>query len=132
MARVLVIDDEPLVRHFLRQCLQIAKHEVLEAADGAEGLDRFDQAPADLVITDIVMPNQEGLETVMALRRKYPLVPIIAISGGGRVDGRHYLRFAKRLGADHILAKPFVGKDIVKAVQAALTARPAGLLAPVP
>ena len=126
MARVLVIDDEPLVRHFLRQCLQIAKHEVIEAADGAEALAEFDRRPTDLVITDIVMPNVEGLETVVALRRRSPLLPIIAISGGGRVDGRHYLRFAERLGADRVLKKPFVGKDIVRAVQLSLAGRAAG------
>ena len=81
MARILVIDDEPDVRALVEQTLKPAGHEVVPAADGREGVDSYCAKPADLVITDIYMPNQEGLETIVELRRRFPGVAIIAMSG---------------------------------------------------
>jgi DNA-binding response OmpR family regulator len=107
MARILIIDDEDQPRHMLQQALRRAGHEVIEARDGNEGLQRFQEAPADLVITDILMPEKEGLETIMDLRRVFPAVKIIAVSGGGRTGNLNFLDIAQRLGAQRTLQKPF-------------------------
>lgn len=107
MATVLIIDDESIVRLMLRDCLESQGHRVLEASDGAEGLQVFEGAPVDVVVTDIVMPEKEGIETILELKRRSANIGIIAISGGGRIAATDFLRIAKRLGADHTLQKPF-------------------------
>lgn len=86
MTRILVIDDEPQVRAMLRQMLEREGYEVVEAEEGEEGMRRYREQPVDLVITDILMPQKEGIETIRALRRTNPGVKIIAISGGGRMS----------------------------------------------
>jgi CheY-like chemotaxis protein len=120
MAHILVIDDEAPVRTTLRKMLEIGGHRVSEAADGNEGLEMFAAAGADLVISDIIMPEKEGVETIIALRRQYPEVRIIAISGGGRKANFDFLDFAKRLGADQVLRKPFRKEQLLEAVRACL------------
>lgn len=107
MARILIIDDEDQPRRMLLQALRRAGYEVTEARHGSEGLQRFREAPADLVITDILMPEKEGLETIMDLRREFPAVKIIAVSGGGRTGNLNFLDIARRLGAQRTLQKPF-------------------------
>lgn len=107
MARILVIDDDDTVRLSVRLALEDAEHEVDEAPNGARGLDRLKDQVADLVVTDIFMPEKEGLETIDEIRRDYPQIKIIAISGGGRIDPQDYLEIARQLGADHVLFKPF-------------------------
>lgn len=107
MAKILVIDDDDTVRLSVRLALEDAEHDVDEASNGAEGLDRLKVQMADLVVTDIFMPEKEGLETIDEIRRDYPQVKIIAISGGGRIDPQDYLEIAKQLGADRVLFKPF-------------------------
>ena len=87
-------------------------HEVLEAANGREGLGAFDLHQIDLVITDILMPEKEGIQTIMELRHDFPLVKIIAISGGGAVEPDTYLTMAQELGADSTLSKPFSLLDL--------------------
>ena len=101
MARILLIDDDDTVRTMLRLTLVHFGHTVIEARDGKEGLELFQDANVDLLITDIVMPEKEGLEVLMELRKKHPPVKIIAISGGD------YLHMAKLMGAAKVLAKPF-------------------------
>ena len=86
MARILLIDDDDSVRRALRLTLTEFGHTVIEARDGQEGLKLFPQANADLVITDIVMPEKDGIEVLIELRKKQPPVNIIAISGGGRLS----------------------------------------------
>ena len=88
MARILIIDDEPNMRSMLRRMLHKAGHQVSEAGDGAEGIDSYERDPPDLVITDILMPKKEGIETIIALHRADPDLPVIAISGGGRFHQR--------------------------------------------
>ena len=105
MARILLIEDYDLIRGLLRETLELAGHTVIEARNGAEGLDLFRQAGADLVITDIVMPDKDGLAVVMALREQVPPVNIIAISGAG--NSADYLDLAYRMGAVKVLLKPF-------------------------
>jgi len=115
-ARILIMDDDAQIREMLRQLLERAGYEVAEAPDGRQGIRLYRQAPADLVITDIIMPEKEGLETIRELLRDFPDVKILAISGGGRVLADEYLRLAKQFGAERTLAKPFDQKELLEAV----------------
>lgn len=117
MKRILVIDDDIQVRQMLKQTLQRAGYEVAAAADGNEGIKLYRDEPTDLVITDIIMPEKEGIETIMELKRDFPDVKIIAISGGGRVVPGNYLEIAHRLGADRTFAKPFDRVELLEAIQ---------------
>jgi len=107
MARILVIDDEELIRLLTRQALEAEGHVVDEAVDGEEGMRKFHEVAPDAVITDILMPNKEGIETVQEIRKIAPDVVIIAMSGGGRFRDANYLDVAKVLGANAVLKKPF-------------------------
>lgn len=119
---VLVIDDEQLIRLQIRSALELEGFVVHEAANGNEGLARMAAARADVVITDILMPDKEGIETILELRRSYPGVKIIAISGGGRTGNKDFLHTAKHLGADRILAKPFGLADLLGLIRELLPA----------
>jgi len=116
MARILLIDDDDTFRTMLEQTLTHFGHTVIEARNGKEGLRLFPQANADLVITDIVMPEKEGLEVLMQLRLKKPPVKIIAMSGGAKQGAMDYLRTAKQLGAAKVLAKPFSTEVLLAAI----------------
>lgn len=107
MASVLVVEDEKLVRRALNKMLRAGGHDVTEVEDGQRALSYLERHPADVVVTDIVMPGKDGLETIAELRRRFPNAKIIAISGGARPSGAGALKAAKALGADRILAKPF-------------------------
>ncbi len=117
MKRILVIDDDVQVRQMLKQILERAGYEVVDATDGAEGIKLYRDEPTDLIITDIIMPEKEGIETIMELKRDFPDVKIIAISGGGRVDPGHYLEIARRLGVDRTFTKPFDRAELLEAIQ---------------
>ena len=99
MATILVIEDERIVRTVIRRFLEKAGHTVIEAEDGRIGLRLFKEQPVDLVITDIIMPNSEGIETIANLRKERRGLPIIAMSGGGTVGPVDYLDLARRFGA---------------------------------
>jgi DNA-binding response OmpR family regulator len=116
MKKVLIIDDDPQLRRYLGTLLRRLKYEVLEAAEGEQGLELLKSDPADLVITDIVMPGKEGVETIREVRKIHPGVKIIAISGSG-TGGALYLPVAKKLGADVTLAKPFSAEQLTEAVR---------------
>ncbi len=116
--RVLVIDDDNGIRDILRRALEAAGYAVHEAPDGAAGLKRFRDEGADLVITDIIMPEREGVETIMALRKESPATPVFAVSGGG--GGGDYLEIALKLGARRVFPKPFRLSEVVAAVDEAL------------
>jgi len=118
MTRVLIIDDEEQFRSMLRQVLELSGYVVAEAGDGQQGLAILHQESADLVITDIIMPNKEGIETIFELKRDFPAVKIIAISGGSRQGGYQYLDQARHAGADHTLVKPFDGDELLQAIEA--------------
>jgi DNA-binding response OmpR family regulator len=124
MARILLIDDDNSVRTALRLILTQFGHIVIEARNGKEGMDIFNGANADLVITDLVMPEKEGLEVLMEMRKMLPPVKIIAISGGGRVNPADNLRLARFLGAAKVLAKPISSAALIAAVNEVL--RPDG------
>ena len=115
--RILVIDDDEQMRVLLQQAMQWAGYEVVAAENGRQGQQMFEEKPADLIITDLIMPEQEGLETIRILKQRYPAVKIIAISGGGRIGPEAYLPTAMELGADRIFAKPFDVKELIAAVQ---------------
>jgi hypothetical protein len=121
MKRILVIDDDHQVRALLVEILTHEGYEVIAAGNGVEGLNRFRENPADAVITDLIMPEKEGFETIFTLRREFPKVGVIAISGGGRVGAADYLPIAKMLGARFIIAKPFTSGEILDAVRAVLS-----------
>ncbi|BBO82621.1 response regulator [Desulfosarcina ovata subsp. sediminis] len=107
MARILVIDDDDTIRLSLRLTLEDADYDVAEAANGEEGLALMRAGSFDLVITDIFMPEKEGIETIDEIRRNYADTKIISISGGSRMDPDAYLDIAERVGADQSLSKPF-------------------------
>ena len=122
--RLLVIDDDNLVRAALIDMLQTAGFEVVAASNGRLGLELLDTTPVDAVITDILMPEQEGLETIREARQRFPDIRILAISGGGAGGGEtQLLRFAESFGADQTLPKPFTGSQLVAAVRALLANR---------
>jgi len=121
-ARILLIEDEASVRECLAYALAHAGYEVLEAADGKEGITLYHKAPADLIITDLIMPEQDGLEVIMEVRRNFPEAKIIAISGGGRLRNTGYLKTAKKLGATSTLIKPFAIDELLQVVQENLRA----------
>jgi DNA-binding response OmpR family regulator len=122
MARILLIDDDDLVRAMLSRTLAQFGHVVIEARNGKEGMALFTASGADLVITDLVMPEKEGLEVVMELRAGDNPPRIIAMSGGGRRSQADYLTLAKHLGASAILSKPFSSEVLMAAVSGQLTA----------
>ena len=115
--RILVIDDEEPVRMMLRRSLTKAGYETSEAANGKEALSIQEKNPADLIITDIIMPEMEGIDTIMTFRENYPRVKIIAISGGGQIESDEYLDLADKLGADWTFAKPFSLNRLLSAVK---------------
>jgi len=119
-ARILVADDDAAVRCFLREVLEQGGHEVIEAADGKQALRQARSERVDLVITDLVMPEQEGIETIQALRRDVPDVRVIAISGA---FGGQFLKTAQLLGADAVLSKPVSAELLLARVAEVLKPR---------
>lgn len=115
--RILVIDDDDWMRVLLRQVMEWAGYEVTEAEDGREGMQHQRRQPADLVITDLIMPEQEGMETIRLLKKEFPQTRIIAISGGGRIGPEAYLPAAQELGADRVFSKPFDVRELAGAVK---------------
>ena len=120
MKRILLIDDDEFFRDFVKQLLTRAGYEVLPAPNGREGLKLLAQSPVDLVLTDIIMPEKEGLETIMEIRRQQPETRIIAMSGGSRVSAACYLDMAAKLGARRTLQKPIESDDLLRTVQETL------------
>ena len=116
MAKILVLDDEPSILLMIKKMLEKEGHEVDVALNGIEGMEIFEENKPDMVITDIIMPGKEGLETILELRKNYPELKIIAISGGGRIGPQGYLPSAKYLGADMVFQKPLVQKEFIMAV----------------
>jgi DNA-binding NtrC family response regulator len=116
MAVILVIDDDAQIRLLLRRILEKEGHQVYEAADGTSGMSQLKRIDMDLVITDIIMPEKEGLETILDIRHEFPDMKIIAISGGGKIGLPDFLPAAKKFGAHHTLPKPFGTNELMEAV----------------
>ena len=106
MANILLVDDEPLVVETLSNAMASQGHRVVTAANGNDGMEKFVREKFDLVITDIIMPDKEGIEFMLEMRRHSPEIKIVAISGGGRTTGLEFLTMATRLGATASIAKP--------------------------
>jgi CheY-like chemotaxis protein len=120
MALILVIDDKTTMRELARRMLERGGHIVVEAEDGEAGLAMLERAEADIVITDLIMPKVEGIETIMRIKRSYPSTKIIAMSGGDEVN----LRAARKLGADETLVKPFEKAVLLDMVNRLLGSEP--------
>jgi len=127
MASILIIDDEEDIRDALQMVLESAGHDVKVASNGNEGVELQRKTPADLIITDIIMPEKDGVTTIKEIRDEFPGIRIIAISGGGGVQPVEYvpeaitttayLAAAKEAGADRVFTKPFEREDLIQAVE---------------
>lgn len=120
MPRILVIDDNDAFRSTI--CLWLKHHgyEVTQAANGREGMEMLAKSSPDIILTDILMPEQDGLETIQAVRKLQPNLRIVAMSGGmldGRVD---FLPIASKFGADHVMPKPFSGSELLLVLEKVL------------
>jgi len=124
MARILVVDDDDQLRAALKRFLEKEGFQVIDASDGAAGLEILNKDPVDLVITDIFMPEREGIGMIMELQQDIPDVKIIAISGGGNVESVDFLELAGNLGANKVFQKPFTHKELLAAGRELLNLSP--------
>jgi len=122
MARILIIDDEVLVREFLRGVLESAGHDVMEGNNGEDAVKIFSQVLPDVLIIDVIMPDQDGLYAIRVIRREMPRARVIAMSGMHTLVGYDYLKPALKLGADAALYKPFGSKDLLRTIEKLLPA----------
>jgi len=120
MKSILLVDDDDLSRGAVQKMLERAGYIVSSTGDGRSALEQYRSNPTSLVITDLIMPDIDGLEVIQELRRINPSVRVLAISGGGRVEAEEYLSVARKFGAVEVLSKPFTGQELKKAVEAAL------------
>ncbi len=111
--KILVIDDDHLVRYALSRILLSNGYEVVTASDGRRGMAVLRAEHPDVVITDIIMPEQEGIDTIIQIRRERPAIKIIAISGGGRILNVDFLEMAHSLSASEVIAKPFEANELL-------------------
>jgi CheY-like chemotaxis protein len=115
-----MIDDNEQLRDLLRAALLKMGYEVTSASNGAEAIDAIAKTSFDVVITDLLMPEKDGIEVIGELRRRQPHARIVAMSGGGRGSREHYLQTAKGLGAHALLGKPFSVTELGAALDTAL------------
>jgi len=120
MPRILIVEDDENVRQFICRILKNEGYEVVETENGNVGIRMYREQPFDLVITDLFMPDKEGLEIITELKHNYPDAKIIAMSGGGQVLASDYLIIAKSLGALTTISKPFTINDFLTTVKNAL------------
>ena len=121
MAHILIIDDDVEFLKMFRQMLERAGHEVVDAPNGKVGVKLFREVRPELIITDIFMPEKEGIEIILELKKEFPAVKIIAISGGGRKSEFGFLEMAEALGADRSFMKPFERQEMLRAIQELVT-----------
>jgi DNA-binding NtrC family response regulator len=112
MKKILLVDDESAIRSMVRAVLVQNNRSFAEAANGTEAQALLESESFDLVISDVIMPDCDGIELVMAIRRKLPDIPVVVMSGGGRVNASHYLDLAGKLGAMSVFEKPFNTADL--------------------
>jgi len=117
MPGVLIVEDDEDLREMIKISLIKNKYTVLEAGDGKEAITKFKPSITDLIITDIIMPQEEGLKVIMKIREIKPEIKIIAISGGGKAGPGSYLNVAKALGANAVFSKPFSINDLLNKVK---------------
>lgn len=114
---ILIVDDDPVLCKMLRALLEQAGYEVFEAANGRQGMRSFTTHPTDMVLTDIVMPDVEGIELIMTLRRQNASLPILAMSGGNSGMGPDYLEMAEKLGATATIYKPVSPPEVLATIE---------------
>lgn len=117
MARILVIDDDEQVLDMLYESLTREGYDVLRASNGEQGLRLYREGHVDLIITDLIMPEKEGIETITELRQDFPDVKIIAISGGGRTGTKDYLHMAKIFGVQRTFTKPVAREQLLDSIR---------------
>ena len=117
MKSILIIDDEPQIRSMLRLVLERAGYQVAEAPDGIEGIQSYRENPTDLILTDLIMPNKDGIGMIIDLKKEFPAAKIIAMSGGGLNKPEGYLKGAQKLGALQTLSKPIDREELLRAVK---------------
>ena len=117
MVEILIIEDEQALREMLKKTLEHEGYSVTTAADGRQGLRAYKSQKFDVVITDLIMPEMEGMETIISLRKTNPKVKIIAMSGGGLNNPEGYLDVARKLGAQKTFEKPFQREELLEAVE---------------
>jgi DNA-binding NtrC family response regulator len=120
MANILLLDDNETFLKLQGEFLRCSGHRVATFTDGSKALQMVHRKSFDLLITDLIMPDKEGIEIIIELHRKLPDLKIIAMSGGSRVGARDWLVMAKKLGASHTLIKPFSGEQLLEVVNSAL------------
>ena len=120
MTTILLVDDDEQLRTMLSVVLKRAGYEVQVAVDGIEANNFYRSHPTDLIITDLIMPEKDGLEIIRDLRKDYPQAKIIAMSGGGRTGTANYLKVAKAFGAQRVLDKPFLHQEMLEAIREVL------------
>lgn len=124
MMKVLVVDDELVVREMMMEMIKPAGYEVIEATNGKDAFEVCNNEHVDLIITDIVMPEKNGIDLIMNVKKEFPDIPVIAVSGGGGITGRYdYLEIAKLVGAKNIIRKPFETHELRTAVSEAIENR---------
>ena len=116
MAAILIVDDDDLTRIVVKRILEIDHHTIFQAANGQEALQVVSTSPVDLLITDILMPERDGLDVVAQVRGTHPWVKVLAYSGGGSLRDFDVLTYAKEAGAHAALQKPFSVSDLLSAV----------------
>ncbi len=116
MPHIHIVDDEALIRELFRRILETEGYEVTDSADGNAALALCRRRPPDLIIIDLIMPDKEGIETIIELKRDFPHMKIIAISGGGRITAREYLELAETFGANMTLSKPISRDELLTVV----------------
>ena len=120
MPGILIVEDDKDLREMLKTSLSKRKYTVIEASDGKEAILRFKPAVTDLVITDLIMPDEDGLKVIIKLKEIKPGIKIIAISGGGKAGPGNYLNIARALGADEVFPKPFSLNDLISKIDSIL------------
>lgn len=121
MANILIIDDDTEVRSTLRKVLERSGHTISEAENGVAALRRLESEAADVVVSDLYMPEMDGIELLIRLREAWPEARFVAMTGGGHVPGDELLERAHSLGADALLAKPFTVEELVQTVERILS-----------
>ncbi len=122
MARILIIDDEEFVLYTLRVALEAAGHVVVQASNGTDGISIREALHCDVIVTDIIMPDKDGVQTITELKELFPDQKIMAITGGGRIRSEGRLEFARKVGATTVLTKPFSDDELLAGVNACLAA----------
>ena len=120
--KILVVDDDDVIRLIIKNVITKLGSQTLEARNGNEAVSLYKKEKPDLVITDILMPDKEGLETIHDIRGINPKAPIIAMSGGGNTQNLTFLQLAQKIGANHVMAKPVKPDELINAIKTILNA----------